>query len=595
MDENENSILMQSLKEQYQQLQLAYTAEEIRLKSIIKRKERQLTKSSYVFQTSCLQNSKNEKSQPILNQNISSNSINYIRDVSRSFDTGQQNKSEIEHPEDLSFVLLKKPNELDSFFSGLNKIDSNNCSSFLNDTTFLEQTGDYDSIIDIPSFTSLTSNGWPFSKTKESDESKEVIVCSLIGAFHTGKSFFLSQLCKSIAQINSFAQHSRSLNFKYDKDNSIMYVDTKGSNLPYKYIKNKEQYETTNDSYNLFRCKELFIENYALKEGEVVIYLMGQASQSEIDKLKQVEKECNKPMFVIHNLYKFSSYKSIEEYYIKVLEPVFHLKKKTMNILSSQLFESQSLVGVAFYETIKIEKKQKSDTDRDESDEEEKKKTICHLLFGNIENVKEFEQLNKNTIDFLLEQISIIKTKVFNIEKSIKKRIKKWISLFFNVTKNNVKVNEKEYYNNLNFNLTSKRIAFKEQYEMKLKVPDFSKLTSHENSTFVVKEYMEYLDENESNYCVRICLPYIPKTKKAVIKEETKELIIFGDLEQFEEQDDQVINSDTIRKYSKYKFQVQLPKLENKTIINKYSYFEIEDSMDILIKYPLNEKIAIDE
>ena len=55
------------------------------------------------------------------------------------------------------------------------------------------------------------------------------------------------------------------------------------------------------------------------------------------------------------------------------------------------------------------------------------------------------------------------------------------------------------------------------------------------------------------------------------------------------------MNTNTIREYSKYKFKVQLPNLEKKTIVNKYSFFEIEDSMDIIIKYPLTEKISIDE
>ena len=493
--------------------------------------------------------------------------------------------------------LLKKQNELDSFFSGLNKIDSDNSSYYLNDTTFPlnEQAGDYDYIIDIPSFTSLTSTGWPFSRAKNSEETKEVIVCSLIGAFHTGKSFFLSQLCNSLAIKNSFDQHSRSLNFKYDQKYSIMYVDTEGSNLPYKYIENKEQYDTMNDSLNLFRCKEQFIEKYAIIEGSVVLYFMGYASQSEIDKLKKIEKECNKPMFVIHNLYMFSSYKTIEDYYLKVLVPVFNLKKKSMYLLAGSLFESQDLVGVVFCETIEKEKDKESDSDSDESDEMKKEKTIYHLLFGNTENIKEFEQMNKYTLNFLIEQISQRKKKKFNIEKSIKMRIKEWISSFFNVTKNNIKVKKEEYYNSLNFNLTSKRIEFKDQYEMRLNVPNFDNLTSHESSIFLVKNYIEYLDEKESNYCVKIFLPYVPKTKKATIKEDTKELIIAGEFEEFEEQDDQIMNTNTKREYSKYKFKVQLPNLEKKTIVNKYSFFEIEDSMDIIIKYPLTEKISIDE
>ena len=598
MNENETNVLMQSLKEQYEQLQLAYTAEEVRLKSIIKKTENKISKSSVVFQTSCIQNRKNEyeKSQPIINQNISSGSVSSIKDESKSM-INLRNQIEIEHPEDLSFVLLKKPNELDSFFSSLNKIDSDNSSSFFNDTTFLlnEQASDYDYIIDIPSFTSLTSTGWPFSRAKNSEETKEVIVCSLIGAFHTGKSFFLSQLCNSLAIKNSFDQHSRSLNFKYDQKYSIMYVDTKGSNLPYKYIKNKEQYDTMNDSLNLFRCKEQFIENYAIKKGSVVLYFMGYASQSEIDKLKKIEKECNKPMFVIHNLYMFSSYKTIGDYYLKVLVPVFNLKKKSMNLLEGSLFESQDLVGVVFYETIENEKNKESDRDSDESDEVKKEKTIYHLLFGNTENIKKFEQMNKYTLNFLIEQISQINKKKFNIEKSIKKRIKKWISNFFNVTKNNIKVKKEEYYNSLNFNLTSKRIVFNDQFEMRLNVPDFDNLTSHKSSTFLVKNYIEYLDEKESNYCVKICLPYVPKTMEATIKEDTKELIIFGEFEKFEKQDDQIMNTNTIREYSEYKFMVQLPNLEKKTIVNKYSFFEIEDSMDIIIKYPLTEKISIDE
>ena len=203
--------------------------------------------------------------------------------------------------------------------------------------------------------------------------------------------------------------------------------------------------------------------------------------------------------------------------------------------------------------------------------------------------------MNKYTLNFLIEQISQINKKKFNIEKSIKKRIKKWISNFFNVTKNNIKVKKEEYYNSLNFNLTSKRIVFNDQFEMRLNVPDFDNLTSHKSSTFLVKNYIEYLDEKESNYCVKICLPYVPKTMEATIKEDTKELIIFGEFEKFEKQDDQIMNTNTIREYSEYKFMVQLPNLEKKTIVNKYSFFEIEDSMDIIIKYPLTEKISIDE
>ena len=203
--------------------------------------------------------------------------------------------------------------------------------------------------------------------------------------------------------------------------------------------------------------------------------------------------------------------------------------------------------------------------------------------------------MNKYTLNFLIEQISQINKKKFNIEKSIKKRIKKWISNFFNVTKNNIKVKKEEYYNSLNFNLTSKRIVFNDQFEMRLNVPDFDNLTSHKSSTFLVKNYIEYLDEKESNYCVKICLPYVPKTMEATIKEDTKELIIFGEFEKFEKQDDQIMNTNTIREYSEYKFMVQLPNLEKKTIVNKYSFFEIEDSKDIIIKYPLTEKISIDE
>ena len=117
MNQNETNVLMQSLKEQYEQLQLAYTAEEVRLKSIIKKTENKISKSSVVFQTSCIQNRKNEyeKSQPIINQNISSGSVSSIKDESKSM-INLRNQIEIDHPEDLSFVLLKKPNELDSFF-----------------------------------------------------------------------------------------------------------------------------------------------------------------------------------------------------------------------------------------------------------------------------------------------------------------------------------------------------------------------------------------------------------------------------------------------------------------------------------------------
>ena len=82
---------------------------------------------------------------------------------------------------------------------------------------------------------------------------------------------------------------------------------------------------------------------------------------------------------------------------------------------------------------------------------------------------------------------------------------------------------------------------------------------------------------------------------EATIKEDTKELIIFGEFEKFEEQDVQIMITNTIRKYSEYIFKVQLPNLEKKTIVNKYSFFEIEDSKDIIIKYPLTEKISIDE
>ena len=46
MNQNETNVLMQSLKEQYEQLQLAYTAEEVRLKSIIKKTENKISKSS---------------------------------------------------------------------------------------------------------------------------------------------------------------------------------------------------------------------------------------------------------------------------------------------------------------------------------------------------------------------------------------------------------------------------------------------------------------------------------------------------------------------------------------------------------------------
>lgn len=578
MNESENLQLYQSLKEQYQKLQLAYTSEEIRLKSIIKRKQKSLSMSSVAFQSSFIQNynSKNENKNKTLNNAFT---ISLSPEESKSQDSIQHNKFEIDHPITFSFVIRS---EIEDFLLNLEKDSSKNDTETKSFFIGNEESDDYNYIVDIPLFTSLTTKGWPFSISKTYP--KESITCGLLGGFHQGKTFILSQLCTLNCKSNSFEQHSRSLSFKYDGNNSVMYIDTKGSNLPYGCGNKKGRSEIFNDEYNLFKCKEQFIENYVLNESQVVIYLMGYASQFQIDKLNKIKRNLNTSMIVIHNLYMLSTKKEVDNYYREVLQPVFQLQKERMLNTTSQMIENDELQGYFFYETTENERVNSEDID----DEDEEKKRVYHLIFGNTEN-PEFNVFNQHTICFVKEYLAKLKTRAFNIEKSLRENIKNIINSYFKVTKNNVKVTDKDFIPNLVFNNTSKKIEFKEPYKMKLMVMD---------SIYLVKDYMTYLDEDESHFCVRINLPFEPKTKKAkmTLNEKNATIRIEGHFKPIEKENEDEYNvlNDTIHRYSQYKLKIKVPEL-NKTIINQYSYFEVENLKEIVIKYPLEKEDDEDE
>ena len=108
---------------------------------------------------------------------------------------------------------------------------------------------------------SIAKEGWILNYSQQylaiKNRLNESVVLGVLGEFNTGKTFVLSKiLMKDIKNINK--SHTKSLCFSYTNNNSVLSIDTKGTNLPVNLRSNIEKLEDKSKfvPYNIFKATE---------------------------------------------------------------------------------------------------------------------------------------------------------------------------------------------------------------------------------------------------------------------------------------------------------------------------------------------------
>lgn len=351
----------------------------------------------------------------------------------------------------------------------------------------------YDFSVDIPSLMSIAKEGWILNYSQQylaiKNRINESVVLGVLGDFNTGKTFVLSKiLVKDIKNIKK--SHTKSLCFSYSNNNTVLSIDTKGSNLPINLQSNIEKLE--NNPSLLYQIKERFIENFVIESSNILLFVMGYASQNQLDKLETIKRNSTVPeIFVIHNLYMLNSLEEVSNYYNEILLPTFQLQKEQINYSATINKDYPDLIGCYF--------KEKENTENDKNDEEDytqkNKHLMIHLLFGNCFN-SEFDELNEITIKFLQSKLKASSMKKYTIAHKLTENIEKTLKKYFAIFHSGTQIHEIK--NKIKIDDYKKIIKFEDNtYSLKLKKVLLSDNICTDEGTYIIKDFCAYKDDNQ--------------------------------------------------------------------------------------------------
>ena len=204
----------------------------------------------------------------------------------------------------------------------------------------------YDVIIDIKSVKDI-NKGWKIKmnergiKNYKDHKTNKVIKIGVIGNSNKGKSFILSKISK-INLPSGTSIRTEGLSVKYPelegyKDRKIVLLDSAGLETPVLNVENIEK----NKEKEMFKEKsreklitELFLQNYIINTGDILIVVVGILTYSEQKLLNRIRTEIQraklkKTLYVIHNLITYTSVDQVQEYIKDYLlkSATFHLEK----------------------------------------------------------------------------------------------------------------------------------------------------------------------------------------------------------------------------------------------------------------------------
>ena len=550
------------MKNKLQLLQIAYTREQIHLKSIIKTKVQTLKKNSSKLQSH--QNSFYKDGQ----RNISQDKIYVPPEHPRNIVNDNTRRIKMEMVKgDVFSIEGKQYSIFDEQESGANT--SNSISSKDQDKPFKSDYYDYK--IKMNSFPSLSKNGWKFNISTKYISMKEdggYGSIGFLGEFNSGKTFLMSQICGKTN--TSYEEHTDNLCFKFNGNN--VYIDSKGSNLPINCLDASEKNNKL-DERQSYHCKELFIDNFILNESQVVIYVMGYASQFQIDKLNYIKNlKAKYSMLVVHNLSMLTSLNELANYYREVIQPAFNLHKEEIFGTSNDLIDNNEIVGNYFKET-------------NEDEDNNSKREVIHLLYGNAKE-SAFNELNKATIQYIRDYASAkIGSNVFKIDTILKDNIIKILSTHYNVYQDEKLISEiSNITKDLKFENDKKQIYLDGNYIMNLK-------SNCDDEVFKVKEYRDSFSKDDLEYTIQFCLPQKPLSQTSkiidkIINQKRKYILeISGDLELNSKPNGITLLNDQLPKYQKYQLIINLVNIKRE--IDKEISSSVENAREIIFKYSL--------
>ena len=190
---------------------------------------------------------------------------------------------------------------------------------------------------------------------------------------------------------------------------------------------------------------ELFLQNYIIHNSDILILVVGKFTYSEQKLLNKIKTEIkrsniNKPLFIIHNLFTFTSKNQVEEHINEYL-----LKSATFDLEKGHKTSTEKIIkdGIYYYE---------KDTTP----------TIYHLIFAN-EGSEAGKFYNRFTLDFIensFQQVTNLKS--FDVIKSIKER-------FIKLSKEIIELKESNKFDIESFEDSEKLIKLKNNQEIILK------------------------------------------------------------------------------------------------------------------------------
>ena len=289
------------------------------------------------------------------------------------------------------------------------------------DTNFIDF---YDVIIDIKSIKDI-SKGWEIKMSKRAQENyeifknEEIIKIGVIGNSNKGKSFLLSKISK-ITLPSGTSIRTEGLSIKYPeldksfKNRRIALLDSAGLETPVLKFDNKEteNENTTMTEKDLFKEKsreklitELFLQNYIIKNSDIIIIVVGILTYSEQKLLIRIKNEIkkakiNKPLYIIHNLITYVSVSQVEEYINNLL-----LNSATFNLVKGHIINTKTTIetGTYYYE-------------------KNVEPNIYHLIFAN-EGSEAGDYYNNLTLNFLENSYqNVTNLKPFDVIETVKER-----------------------------------------------------------------------------------------------------------------------------------------------------------------------------
>ena len=309
----------------------------------------------------------------------------------------------------------------------------------------------YDLVIDIKSIYEL-NKGWKIysfgndenvSRTKNYDPKKKYII-SVIGNANRGKTFLL-KLLSNFQELDEVSKNSITtlgLSIKIPKDKCFILLDTVGFNAPLLIdnIKNQEKdiRESSEDKLNKILntitrgqiITNYLLQNFIIKEADIIICLIAQLNYSEQIFLNQIRAQCEgkKTLYVVHNLIHLNNKVEIEKYLNEIL-----LKSYTFNLekINIPKFGNNNSFNYYFRE--------KSLTNNQNNN-----KDVLHFILGN-QKFEELKFYNTTTIDYLKNIIDTdCPASHQNILHSLKDYIQKSSAEIFKKQLDSIKLSDTE-------------------------------------------------------------------------------------------------------------------------------------------------------